>query len=210
MVKLDLRYVLFGMLVLIFVFSFYYLMDGIQTEKFNEKFIDKKFDLDLIADNTEWWINRDDDWEAERQFYEDNLIINAHMLDNVKFVFSAIYNNDLENISIPVPTYSISYDPFNDAKFVELIKNNDKGELSSWFENKEAGVKGREMKVYFRWTPLIESIHDRYLLVVAISKLSVASDSSSQIIIGSFGMIAGIVLTTAFVFVFGYRRRRNT
>ena len=168
-------------LVATLLLSSWILWHGIINEKLNEKFLEFHRAIDYPAEQIEDWLFQGHSWEEWQPFYEDYLINNIQKMDDEYMIFASIYNSSLEHIHSRHPSYEDSpVKPFDFPGFKETIQRNNKGDKVYWFETKT--VEGRDLYVYFRWTPINADIPDPYLLVVGISKFSVATSMGDTII----------------------------
>jgi hypothetical protein len=158
------------------VASFALLLYGVQEEKLKEKFIDHQINLELIAHQVELFIDQDDDWVEEHQFYEDSLAFSIQILDELPMVFAALYDQNLQNVSSRYPSYESSpFDPLKYDAFTKAVQGKDAGTLSVIYGDRARSIPNRKMYLCFRWVPLRDSISDRYLLAVGISRYSIKS-----------------------------------
>ncbi|MDR1570774.1 MAG: hypothetical protein LBS72_09850 [Oscillospiraceae bacterium] len=157
-----------------------------------EKFLEKKLNVDMIVDQIDKFIERDGDWYSEYDFYKDSLAFSIEILDKVDMTFAAIYDETLQNISQRSPSYENSpFNPIGYPEFVSEVRKNELGVVRLWFEAEN--VKGRTMYTYYRWVPTEETLEGRFLAVVAISSYSVKNTLSGSI---TYWIVAMILITT--------------
>ena len=158
------------------------MIDSINQTLLAEKFIEKKTDIDLIANTIDKFIELDDDWRT----YDYQTIVGYTMqyLDEIELTYAAAYDKDLNNLSHRNPSFENSpFEPPRYADFITAVEQNESGELILPFTPQ--GAETRDMYVYFKWIPTDKNLDGRFLTVVAISKYSVTSQVSQWITAGS-------------------------
>lgn len=173
------------------------MVEIIQQEKLNEKFLDKITDVDIITRPVEMYA----DWETQRQFYETSLVYGVEALDEAYMTFAAIYDHDLNHVlSKRNPSFeNAPFEPMGYSRFREAVSatlenpEHSDGQTTLYFEDKAHGVEGRDMLVYWRWTP--DDVSEQYLVVVGISKYSVASEITVEVewIVGGMAVITSVL-----------------
>ena len=142
-----------------------------------EKFIDKRFDIDIICDQTDAFIRIDADWGEYD--YQTILTHSIKLIDEQPYTYAGIFDSDLTDISIRHPSYSTSFEPLLDPGFLDATKSNQSGDYVMSFTPE--GEPPRDMYLYYRWVPTDTSLDGRFLLVIAISSFSVANKLTSWI-----------------------------
>jgi hypothetical protein len=185
--------------MLIFCMVFYNLIESANEALLNEKRLEKKIDLDLICGEIDGFIELDQDWESEYDYYLDSVAISMALLDDVEMTFAAAYDSDLNTLSNRNPSMPDSpFEPTAYPEFVEAVRANESGSIILWYEAPD--VIGRDMYVNYRWVPTDATLPRRFLTVVAISSFSVAHNIFDRIDYGIAVLIGTTtILNTALV-----------
>ena len=186
-----LRYLFLLPILLMIAFSlfFHQLMSEIRNELLNEKFIEKRTNVDLIGTQIDRFIELDADWGYYD--YQSIIAYNMQYIDELPMTFAAIYNEEFESISARSPSYEgAPFEPTRYPEFIHAVKNSEMGKLILPFT--PTGDIERDMYTYFRWVPSDPTLSNRFLTVVAISKYSVNTVSEDWI---SYGAMALIIVT---------------
>ena len=178
-----------------FAFFFYYLFDLNAKVTLEEKVIEKRLTLEMVAASIDRFIEIDDDW-----YTYDYATIIAHemaVIDGLPFTFAAAYDSDYQEISNRAPSYNASpFEPMFYSEFVDSIGTNEHGVIVLPF--KPDGEPARDMHVCYRWIPTDSSLSNRYLIVVAISDYSVSTNTSHWV---WYGAGALVLVTTVLNFI---------
>jgi hypothetical protein len=144
--------------------------------------------IDLIAYQTDKFIERDDDWLEEYEYYQTSLIYAAEMLDRTYMTYAAVFNEDLEHISGPPSNADSQFDPLNYSKFVNTVFLEERGEIDLPY----AGIDEPEriVKLYYRWIPTAPGFNNRFLIAVGISKFAIEARKADWTISGYISLIA--------------------
>ena len=184
----KLKYLFLLPIVLMIAFStfFHILMDEIGNALLHEKMIEKRLNIDLIDSQIDKFIEVDDDWETYD--YASILAYDMQTLDKLPLTFAALYDGDLNNISVRAQSYeSTPFDPLVYKEFVQAVHENERGDLTVLFAPPDS--EARDMLIYFRWVPSDVNLNNRLLTVVAISRYTVDTPLSGWIIYGTATLI---------------------
>ena len=151
-----------------------------------------------VCEIIEHEVSMNDDWETND--YAQTLGQIVSDIDAEYMKYASLYDSNFNRLSVSSPSYKDRpFNPFEYDEFRYAIQGESSGTVKLWFEDREKGVKGRTMYVYFRWTP---DVPDPYLVIVGISKYSLVTKTSPLMLVGLFGMVllAGIsgILTVIF------------
>ena len=176
--------------------------NGIENMLLAEKLIEKHFQVALIAEQTESFIQKGDDWTSEYNHYIDTILVSLEMIDALEMTYAAVFDYNLENLSVRSPSYEGSaFEPTVSSEFVEAVKTNELGDFILPFTPK--GSETRDMYIHYRWLPKDNALENRVLIVVAISKYTINTRISTWIEI-----IAILLVISVFVGgIFFWRRR---
>ena len=138
----------------------------------SEKLIEKRFEIALIAEQTDNLTEEAGDWESAYNRYLNTILASIEMLDKIDMTYAAVFDENLQNMSARNPSYEGSpFEPTAYAEFLDNVYQNEMGDLILDFT--PPGSQMRSMFLHYRWVPSsIENDH-RLLLVTAISKFSV-------------------------------------
>jgi Signal transduction histidine kinase len=162
-----------------------------------EKTIEKQFQLDLIANQADRFVDKSDDWANDYDHYLETFLASIEMLDQAHMTYAALFDENLQNLSARSPSYEGSpFEPTVFPEFVEAVKTNKSGELILPFT--PPGAEERDMNVLFRWMPSNDNLENRVLGVVAISRFSVNTQISNWILIMSICLVV-VVLVVAII-----------
>ena len=156
------------------------LKEEIERMLLAEKLIEKQFEIELIAEQTDRFIAKDDDWIGEYEHYANTIMISMEMLDEVEMTYAAVFDEELQNMSARSPSYEGSpFEPTTYATFVEAVTATESGDLVLPFS--PPGSEERDMYVHYKWLPSDTALQNRFLAVVAISKYSVNTRISTWV-----------------------------
>ena len=167
-----------------------------------EKVIEKKFEIELIAEQTDRFIEKSSDWDSNYDHYISTILISVEMLDQLEMTYAAVFDENLENLSARSPSYEGSpFEPETHQEFVDAIHNTEMGDLIIPFT--PPGAEMRDMYLHYRWIPSDSSLDNRVLAVVAISKYSVNTNISTWVQVAAIIVVIAAVIIAIFV----WRRR---
>ncbi|MDR2656776.1 MAG: hypothetical protein LBB86_03005 [Oscillospiraceae bacterium] len=178
-------------LMIVLAFLFMFNLQDYQQAIYSEKLIEKRLNLDMIANEVDRLIADGRSWQGHYEFFLDTARINMEMLDATYMTYAAVLDADLVNVTYRTLSESAAFEPANYQEFVEAVRSNDAGSISLWFEGED--IVGREMNVYYRWIPSDNTLPGRFLIVDAISAYSVQATKSMLI---SYLIAALILIVT--------------
>ena len=154
--------------------------DGIDDMLLAEKLVEKQLEIDLIAEQTDLSIKKDNDWERAHDHYVNNIMISLELLDRVEMTYAAVFDENLQNLSARSPSYEGSpFEPNVYPAYVEMVKANESGFFVVPFT--PPGSAERDMHLHFQWLPSDTSLPNRLLAVVAISKYTINTKVSTWV-----------------------------
>jgi hypothetical protein len=118
----------------------------------------------------------------------------------------------LNEISARAPSYeNAPFDPTIYPEFVAVVTATERGVIDLWYEDIEHGVSGRMMKVCWRWIPADQTLSNRFLTVVAVSKYSIKTATLNWAWGGVTAIIGftGAVIFMCLWFLTGKSNKKN-
>jgi len=190
--------------LLIMVLAIMY-FSGLTTEinhtLLEEKKTEKHLTLDLIDEQIDLFIAKDADWNMYD--YESILAGSIASLDAQPFVFAALYDENLQNVSARTPSYNSSFEPLENTAFHEEVLNNETGHAIINYTPTDSVP--RDMHVYYRWVPTDASLSARYLTIVAVSEFSITNHTANWVGWGATALIVVVtILNIAMVALLSY------
>jgi len=180
------------------LFLFGLLKEEIERMLLAEKLIEKKFEIELVAAQTDRFIAKDNDWAGEYDHYADTIMHSMEMLDRVEMTYAAVFDEDLQNMSARSPSYEGSpFEPTLHEAFVRAAASNESGDLVLPFT--PPGSEARDMYVHFKWLPSDTALQNRFLAVVAISKYSVNTRISTWVQATAIVLVLASFVITVFI-----------
>jgi hypothetical protein len=153
-------------------------MAEIQEEKLQEKFTDYSGRIDQICSDLDGYSASVDSPDAD--YYLGVYEWNIEYMDGLDMTFAALYDDDLRTVTERDESYAGSpFDPTVYPSFVGEVKNGDPFGTATLSFTPD-GATARDMHVYWRWTDL-DGQERQYLLVIAISKYTVSTETADWI-----------------------------
>jgi hypothetical protein len=123
----------------------------------------QRVSVDIIADMTENYIAKDQDWGT----YDYLQVLNKtfEQLDTETGIFAAVYSIDLDLLSSRYPD-NIAFDPTDSEEFRAQIVKENQGEVSLKYGDSN-------MLLYYRWVPVYGTVPDSLLFVTGIARNSI-------------------------------------
>ena len=198
------RYLLLIPIVIMAVASIYFSRVTAEIDKtlLAEKRLEKRLEIDLIADQIDAFIAVDNDWYT---YSYEPIIANAlASLDALPYTFAALYDGDLNSLSSRTPSYNPLFEPMlGDDAFIEQVMTNPRGEYVMQYVPE--GDAARNMYIYYRWIPTDSSLSGRYLAVIAVSSYSVTNRIADWVSVGAIALIAVVtILNSVLVILLSY------
>ena len=190
-------------IVSILIFAvFQFVREGIDRMLLAEKLIEKRLEIALIAEQTDLSIKKDNDWEQAHEHYTDNIMVSMELLDRVDMTYAAVFSENLQNLSARSPSYEGSpFEPNVYPEYVKAVMENESGDLVVPFT--PPGSQKRDMYLHYQWMPSDQSLPNRVLAVIAISKYTVNTRISTLVQLTAVLLI----ITTLVIAIFIWRRR---
>ncbi|MDR1599692.1 MAG: hypothetical protein LBS11_07470 [Oscillospiraceae bacterium] len=167
------------------------LIEGLDAAILKEKVIEKRVDVDLVADQIDRMLERGHNWALYYNFFESCIISGIETIDSLYETYAGVYDENLISISTRVTEYDAPFNPNEYPEFVRAVHANMSGEFTAMYEPE--GLPVRAMHLYFRWVPSDPRIQERFLLVSGASHLSVQTKESMRLVMG---ITALIIVTT--------------
>ena len=154
-------------LILGFAVAYMRLSAQIDASLLHEKFAEKQQSIDLLAAQTDAYI------DADAIDYEHILAAGMAQIDAQAYTYAALYDAVLDNISARTPSYSSSFEPLEDDTFRDTVMHSESGSYIMPYKPPDDVV--RDMHIYYRWIPSDSTSGNRYVAIVAVSQYSVES-----------------------------------
>ena len=189
-------------LVIIIVFKL--IDNGINNMLLSEKLIEKQLEIDLIAEQADLLIKKENDWANTHEQYIANIILTIELIDRIDMTYAAVFDENLQNLSARSPSYEGSpFEPEKSPEYVEAVRANESGNIVLPFT--PPGAKERDMYLHFQWLPSDIALPHRVLAVIAISEYTVNTRISNWIQI-----MAGLLIIATFITMIFIWRKRMT
>ena len=177
---------------------FYVISSGIDNMLLAEKLIEKQFQIDLIVEQTDRFIEKGEDWLSEYDYYIDTILTSVEMIDELDMTYAAVFDENLQNVSARSLSYEgSSFEPTGSAGFVEAVRANETGEFVLPFA--PSGADERDMYIHYQWMPSDTTLPNRVLAVVAISKYTINTRISTWVQIMSVLLVVALLVVAVFV-----------
>ena len=174
----------------------------VQEALLEEKFSEKQQSVALLAAQIDAYVVSPA-YKAGYGQYVPILSAGMAQIDAQPYTFAALYNTTLGNLSARTPSYSSSFEPLDDVAFAQTVRMNNEGTYLMLFAPE--GEAEREMHVYFRWIPTDDTVPERYLTVVAVSKYSVENMLPASVwVLPGMVCLVMTLATTAAIYLLAY------
>jgi|GEM_PF-4339343 len=194
-------FILLAIIVGILV-TFSLISNGIESMLLNEKVIEKHFQIDMIAEQTQHLIDKGIGWIEEHDYHVDTILSSMEKIDQQDMTYAAVFDEDLQNVSARSPSYEGSaFEPTASSAFVQAIGENESGNFVLPFKPKNSDE--RAMYIYYRWMPSGDTQTNRALAVVAISKYTVNTRIAEWVQVAAVCLAIAVVVVALFM----WRRR---
>ncbi|MCL1859574.1 MAG: hypothetical protein FWF92_10135 [Oscillospiraceae bacterium] len=177
---------------------FYFAIEHVNDMLMQEKIIDKRFDVDLICDEIDRFVELENNWEVHN--YGKILSGVIMQMDSTDGIYAELFDENLESISKYEQQTSVSDDnSFNFniesyPEFIREVKTNESGEIWVCFD--KDGTDAHDFYIYYRWVPTDKNLSGRFLAVIGVSKYSVNTGISSWI---TYGAVSLIIISAVFI-----------
>ena len=188
------KYLIAIALVILIAFCgfFYYAFAHVNDALLREKIIDRKFDVDLICDQIDHFVELDNDWEEYD--YRTTLAYVVAEIDGTVGTYAELFDKDMNGVSERTPLYEgAPFDPREYPELMEAIRAKERGEMNVLFDK---GAAPHDMNIYFRWVPTDKTLTNRYLVIIGVTQVSVNTTISALL---KYGAVALIVVAAIFI-----------
>ena len=162
------------------------LSQAMENNLISENFAEKKLAVSLMANHTDEFIQLDQDWESEYEYYKQSLVFDMEALDRAYMTYAVVFDQNLNPLSEQT-NYMGGFDPFAYDSFIKAIHDNNMGDMVINFT--PDGGQARDIYLHYRWIPTGD-YKDKFLVVVAISKYTVMTKTDAWFKSGSVALIA--------------------
>lgn len=186
-----------------------WLIGDIQTEKLQEKIVEVDREINIICDDIQYEVDKDEDWGEGGYDYDGKVSHTVGLIDRQYEIFACAYKTNEDGMPVPVSerTYESSpFDPLASVEFTQTIVNGaDRGNKAIYWTPE--GSDGRYMYTYWRWVPDPRQVEDPYLIVIAVSEFSIGTTTASWVNATSIALsFAFVGLALAFLI---YAKKRT-
>ena len=193
---------LVSLLILIaFTCYFYFALQHMHNVLLSEKFIDKKFEINLICDQADRLVKADKNWDTyDYKTFLSDLVTH---IDSQPSIYAEMFDKDFYGVSLRI--YETEpFDPWEHDSLAEAIRIKDRGEMS-------VSIKGENwpQHFYWRWVPTDKSLQNRFLVIVGASNFSVSSSIECWVIYGIVGLIVVSAIFIVGALILLNQRGRN-
>ena len=178
------------LLMIAFIAFFIYIGNENQKNLLSEKFEEKKQEVAMMAYQMDNILKMENDWQSRHSYYQTTLIYNMELLNRSNWTYAAVFDSKLNQLSRQV-NYDGGFDPLSYPDFKTSIQTSEIGDKLYHFDPTVGPA--RDVYLHYRWIPTGGEYSDRFLVVVAISKYSIVTQTSTWY---QLGAIALTVTTT--------------
>ena len=188
-------YIAYGIIVAFCLFFYFAITHGYEV-LIREKFIDRQFEVDLIADKIDTMVDAKDDWDTYD--YVELLTSIIERIDATGGTYAEIMDAGLNTVSARHPLRGVLFRPLEHPAVVEAISNNERGELTVRFDGPGVRpLRPHDLNLYYRWIPTDASLNHRLLVIIGVSQYSIDTTFSVWITWGA----AALLLITSFYMI---------
>jgi len=174
-------------ILIAFCAYFNYALAHINDTLLHEKIIDRRFAVDLACDEIDRLVMLRDDWDGFE--YVTILSSVAAQIDATGGTYCQLFDGGLQSLSDRSPLFDgAPFDPWEYPALVQAVRSNECGEAAVWFDKE--GTVPHTLHLYYRWIPTDETVENRLLMVVGVSKFSINAEISSGVTYGAAALIA--------------------
>ena len=182
------KYLLISAIVILMMFCgyFYFAFNHINEILLKEKYSDRKFNIDLICDEIDHFVEFNNNWED----YDYGKILSnvVSKTDATLGTYAELFDEGLNSLSQRSPLYKDApLDPKEYPELVGSVRSSMRGETSIWFDKE--GAIPQTVHIYYRWVPTDNSSENKLLVILGVSKYSVDTSFESWIIYGAVSLI---------------------
>ena len=190
---------LFAILVLIgFSLYFYSTADSFQNSLIEEKYFDRKLDVNIMCDILDGLVKQNGDWGS----YDYTTILRniVQELDENSRTSTQLLDENLSVIAIRTPIFSHSPIVVEEyPELVEAIRTQDSGELTIRFDKPD--IPTHDVSVYFRWVPSDPSAEHKLLVMIGVSRFTIDQKTVRWVQIGDAALIIFAALFVLWKFI---------
>ena len=206
---------LLAFLILIaFCVFFYFSSASLESSLVDEKFIDRKLDVDLMCGAIERLVAIRDDWG--KFDYEAILRDIVESLDETSRTCNQLLDMDLNIIAARTPIFP--HAPFVVTEYpslVEAMLMNEYGECTIRFD--KPGIPPHDVKVYYRWVPMDPLAENRLLVMAGVSRFTIDQDviwlvaygEAALIIVAAVFVLYAVIMTCRLGYIYNRREGEN-
>ena len=176
-----------------FCMYFYLSLNNMSDTLLQEKIISRRFDVDLVCDEIDKFVEIDNDWNTYD--YETILSYVVTEIDGTVGTYAELFDGHLNSLSERSPLFKgAPFDPREYPELIDFVKLNESGDMTVWFDKE--GITPHDLYIYFRWVPTDKNLSNRLLVMIGVSKFSVDSNISVWVTYGAASLIV-----VSFVFI---------
>ena len=198
--KTDIKFLSLALFVvaIVVLIGFNMVSRGIDNMLLSEKLIEKQIQIDLIAEQIDCFIEKDDGWVNENDYCISTILTSVEMIDQLNMTYAAVFDEDLRNLSARSPSYEGSpFEPTTYSAYIKAVNTNESGDIMLPFT--PPGSEKRNMYLHYKWIPSDASVPNRVLAVVAISKYTINTKASSWVQVTSALFIIALFVIGVFI-----------
>ena len=170
----------------------------IDRQKLAEKEVGIEVQVSILADSIQYMVAKDKDWDE----YDYDSLVSASIvtIDEQYQTFGAAYRGlDFELISDR--TYETEpFEPFDYPEFSAMAEASfgsyEQHRLTVWWDAEDPETPDCYMHMTLQWVPVLDDVSDPYLIVVAINKFSVQTQTAQWLQVGIICFGVFVVLVT--------------
>jgi len=167
---------------------FYFAFSHVNNALLQEKIIDRQFEVNLICDEMDRFVEFDIDWDSYN--YADILSYVVEQMDDTRGTYAILYDDDFNNLLDRDGLFPLHCYP----DLISEILTSERGEMTIQLEH--GGKPMHDVHLYYRWVPSDETLTGRMLVLIGVSKYSVDNNISDEII---YGAVILIIVTSLFI-----------
>jgi hypothetical protein len=152
-----------------------------------ERFQETQRELNLIADQIDYFVERDNDWLEEYQFYIDSAIYSMEQINDLPDVYAGVLDDNLVQMSRWV-SESHPFEPLRSEELLQMVQTYTRATCKHQLED-----GSQEVLIYFRWVQSPHVKEGRFLLLVGITPGAVNTAVSKG---NAYAIVALLLVTT--------------
>jgi len=159
-----------------------------------EKIIDRRFEVDLIADKIDDMVDVKDDWYTYN--YIELLTSIVERIDATGGTYAEIMDADFNTVSARHPLRGVTFKPLAHPEVVDAIQGNERGALTVRFEDGVHPLQPHDIHLYYRWVPTDTTLTHRLLVIIGVSRYSIDTTFSDWI---TWGALVLLLITSVYM-----------